>query len=134
MNRKYTTEEFFQLMQKILNKSPLTNFTTDYIVGFPTETEEDQKKSVDFLNKIKLYDMHIFPYSKRDGTVAAKIYKDLPKEVKMKRVAVLEEVKKELKEKFINENSVLKVLIEEEKDGYFLLPCRRMRTPCPVAR
>lgn len=119
MNRKYTTAEFYNTVTLIRKYFKNAGITTDVIVGFPTETESNFAETVEFIKKVQFADLHIFPYSKRDGTVAAKIYKDLPKEVKMKRVAVLEEVKKELKEKFINENSVLKVLIEEEKDGYF---------------
>lgn len=119
MNRKYTTAEFYNTVTLIRKYFKNAGITTDVIVGFPTETESNFAETVEFIKKVQFADLHIFPYSKRDGTVAAKIYKDLPKEVKMKRVAVLEEVKKELKEQFINENSVLKVLIEEEKDGYF---------------
>ena len=119
MNRKYTTAEFYNTVTLIRKYFKNAGITTDVIVGFPTETESNFAETVEFIKKVQFADLHIFPYSKRDGTVAAKIYKDLPKEVKMKRVAVLEKVKKELKEQFINENSVLKVLIEEEKDGYF---------------
>lgn len=133
MNRKYTTNEFFKLMQKILNKSPLTNFTTDYIVGFPTETEEDQKKSVDFLNKIKLYDMHIFPYSKRNNTRSS-YYEDIKDSIKKERVKEITKVnylnKKENLKKYIGQTC--EVLFEKKKDdekmwsGYSNEYCRVM--------
>lgn len=117
MNRKYTTDEFYKLMQKILNKSPLTNFTTDYIVGFPTETDEDQKKSIDFLNKIKLYDMHIFPYSKRNNTRSSH-YKDINDSTKKDRVKEITKLnylnKKENLKKYIGKTC--EVLFEKKKE------------------
>lgn len=71
MNRKYTTNEFLDLINSIRNKSNLSSFTTDYIVGYPTETNESFNESIKLLEKIKFLDMHIFPFSKRKGTKAA---------------------------------------------------------------
>ena len=119
MNRKYTTEEFLNTVILIRKYFKNAGITTDVIVGFPTETEENFKESVEFIKKVKFSDLHIFPYSKRDGTVASKLYKDLPKSVKLKRVKILEKVKEDLKKKFIEKNDIVKVLLEEEKDGYF---------------
>lgn len=121
MNRKYTTEWFSDLLNKIKSKSELTNFTTDYIVGFPTETDIDQQNSLEYLKKISLFDMHIFPYSKRNGTKAA-ILKELNDSVKTNRMKQVQQVcllnKRENLKKFLNKT--VEVLFEkkDEKEKY----------------
>ena len=119
MNRKYTTEDFKRTVELIRRYFPLAGITTDVIVGFPTETEENFKDTVNFVEEIEFSDLHIFPYSNRTGTAASKLYKDLPKSVKLKRVKVLEEIKKRDKLKFIKKNDIVEILLEEEKDGVF---------------
>ena len=106
-------------MNLIRKYFPKAGITTDVIVGFPTETEEDFEKSKAFIEKMQFSDIHVFPYSKRDGTVAAKLYKDLPKNIKTERVDMLENLRKKLKENFVKKNDVLSVLLEEEKEGYY---------------
>lgn len=119
MNRKYTTIDFMNSVNLIRKYFKNAGITTDVIAGFPTETEEDFEKSCEFIKKVNFSDLHIFPYSKREGTVASKIYKDLPKSVKNERVKVLEEIKKKDKLNFIKKNDIVEVLIEEEKNGAF---------------
>lgn len=119
MNRKYTTEQFFETTQLIRKHFDFAGITTDVIVGFPTETEENFEETLDFVKKVKFSDLHIFPYSKRNGTAATKLYKDLPKPVKMKRLYRLQEVGNELKNEFILSNKEVEVLVEEEKEGYY---------------
>lgn len=119
MNRKYTTIDFMNSVNLIRKYFKNAGITTDVIVGFPTETEEDFEKSCEFIKKVNFSDLHIFPYSKREGTVASKIYKDLPKSVKNERVKVLEEIKKKNKLNFIKKNDIVEILIEEEKNGAF---------------
>ena len=119
MNRKYTTKDFKRTVELIRRYFPLAGITTDVIVGFPTETEENFKETVKFIEEIGFSDLHIFPYSNRTGTVASKLYKDLPKSVKLKREKVLEEIKKRDKLKFIKKNDIVEILLEEEKDGVF---------------
>lgn len=119
MNRKYTTIDFMNSVNLIRKYFKNAGITTDVIVGFPTETEEDFEKSCEFIKKVNFSDLHIFPYSKREGTVASKIYKDLPKSVKNERVKVLEEIKKKDKLNFIKKNDIVEILIEEEKNGAF---------------
>lgn len=122
MNRKYTTQDFYDLMMKIKKKSPLTNFTTDYIVGFPTETEKDQNESIDFLNKIQLFDMHIFPYSKRNNTRASH-YEDISEKIKKDRIKEITKVcysnKKENLKKFIGETCEVLFEKKKEEDKYW---------------
>ena len=119
MNRKYTTEDFKHTVELIRRYFPLAGITTDVIVGFPTETEENFKDTVKFIEEIGFSDLHIFPYSNRTGTAASKLYKDLPKSVKSKREKVLEEIKKRDKLEFIKKNDIVEILLEEEKSGTF---------------
>lgn len=131
MNRKYTTNEFYDLMKKILLKSPETNFTTDYIVGFPTESDDDQKKSIDFLNKISLYDMHIFPYSKRNGTKSS-FLNSIDEKLKTQRLKEIQSIcilnkRKNLKRFLDKELEVLfekKNISDEYWSGYSNQYCR----------
>ena len=119
MNRKYTTEDFKRTVELIRRYFPLAGITTDVIVGFPTETEENFKDTVKFIEEIGFSDLHIFPYSNRTGTAASKLYKDLPKSVKTKREKVLQELKKRDKLEFIKKNDIVEILLEEEENGVF---------------
>ena len=119
MNRKYRTADFERTVNLIRKYFPLAGITTDVIVGFPTETEENFTETVNFIKKIGFSDLHIFPYSNRKGTVASKMFKDLPKSVKEERAKVLAEIRKKGKIDFIAKNDTLEVLIEEEKNGVF---------------
>ena len=119
MNRKYTTADFKHTVELIRRYFPLAGITTDVIVGFPTETEEDFEETVKFIKEIKFSDLHIFPYSNRTGTVASKLYKDLPKSIKIERGKCLEEIKKRDKLEFIKKNDIVEILLEEEESGVF---------------
>lgn len=119
MNRKYTTAEFAESVELIRKYFPLAGITTDIIVGFPTETEENFETTLNFVKQVKFSQLHIFPYSKRDGTAAAKLYKDLSGDVKANRLKRLEEVGAELKQQFILSNKTGEVLIEEKSGEYF---------------
>lgn len=119
MNRHYTTEEFENSVKLIRKYFPFAGITTDVIVGFPTESEEDFEETLKFVEKIEFSQLHIFPYSKREGTVASKIYSDLSGTIKSKRVKRLEQVGQSLKQKFIEKNKTGKVLIEEKVGEYF---------------
>lgn len=120
MNRHYTTQQFYQSVCLIRKYFPLAGITTDIIVGFPTETEEDFKTTLKFVEKVKFSQLHIFPYSQRTGTAAAKLYKDLPKQTKTDRVKRLEELGARLQKDFILQNDVVSVLIEEKVGKYFV--------------
>ena len=71
MNRRYTTEEFEKGVQLLRKTYPNVALTTDIIVGFPGETEEEFNATYEFLERIKFYKMHVFKYSQRKGTRAA---------------------------------------------------------------
>ena len=85
MKRKYTTEEYMESLERLRNAFPGCAITTDMIVGFPGETEEEFEKSLSFIRQCRFADMHIFPYSRRPGTPAAEMPGQLPNAVKEER-------------------------------------------------
>jgi len=85
MNRHYTTGEYFQSVNYLRQAFDAPAITTDVIVGFPGETEEEFAKTKEFLEKICFYEMHIFKYSKREGTRAAVMPGQVPDGIKTKR-------------------------------------------------
>ncbi len=119
MNRKYTPDDFYASVELIRKYFPLAGITTDVIVGFPGETDKEFEETVEFIKKVKFASLHIFKYSKREGTVASKMV-DLSDDIKSKRSDILEEVKKNLQLEFLNQNSLGEVLIEEKVDGFYV--------------
>ena len=122
MNRRYRTEEFKKIVTLIRKYYSDVNLTTDIIVGFPGETDEEFNKTFNFLEEIKFYKMHIFKYSPRKGTKAAEMKNQVSGEVKEKRSRKLIELSNkytnEYNKKYLDEE--LEVLFEEEKEGYYL--------------
>ena len=122
MNRRYNTEEFencIKLLRKVYKDVVLT---TDIIVGFPGETDEEFNKTYNFLNKIKFYQMHVFKYSPRKGTKAAEMKNQISPELKEERSKALIDLshknEKEYKEKFLGRT--VQVLFEQ-KEGEYLI-------------
>lgn len=120
MNRHYTTQEFYEKTRLILKYFPNANLTTDVIVGFAGETEEQFENTKNFIEKVGFSFVHIFPYSRREGTVACK-FVDLSTDIKKKRVDILEEVNSRLKEKYLSKfmGQTSRLLIEEKIDEYY---------------
>ena len=85
MNRRYTTEEFEQGVNRLRKVFPNVALTTDVIVGFPGETEEEFNQTYEFLKRIKFYKMHIFKYSQRKGTKAAVMPNQINGDIKEER-------------------------------------------------
>ena len=85
MNRKYTKEQYLELAQKIKKEIPEIVFSTDIIVGFPGETEEDFEDTLDVVDKICFEQVYMFIYSRRVGTPADKMEDQIPEEIKHKR-------------------------------------------------
>ncbi len=119
MNRHYSTAQFERSVNLIRNFFPNAGITTDVIVGFPTETEEDFEETLAFVEKVRFSQVHIFPYSRREGTVASKLYGDLPGDVKTERLKRLQTLADRLKKEFISQNKTAKVLIEEKNGKWF---------------
>lgn len=120
MNRHYTTKMFKQSVDLIRKYFPLAGITTDIIVGFPNESDEEFRQTYEFAQEVGFSQLHIFPYSNREGTVASKLYKDLPKSIKQKRFEELDKLNTQLKLDFIKKNKTGSVLIEEQIDGYYV--------------
>ncbi len=120
MNRRYTREEFLSKVNLIRECFPNSAITTDIIVGYPTESEQDFLDTLDLVEKCRFYDVHAFPFSRRAGTVASKI-KDLPQEIKKRRLNELLIKKQIYKEEYLNAfiGKELKVLFEEKIEGYW---------------
>lgn len=120
MNRKYDKKYFKEEIEKIRKIRPDISITTDVIVGFPGETEEDFNECVDFIKEINFSKIHVFPYSKRDGTVAAKMKDQIDGKVKKERVKTLLDLSKTLEENYNNSFIGKKesCLIEKVDDKY----------------
>lgn len=120
MNRKYTKEEYLDKIKKIRDARPNINLTTDVITGFPGETEEDFLECIDFCKKVKFSKIHVFPYSKREGTKAALMDNQLPNSVKKERARRLIQIDEELQKDYNNLflDKEVEVLIEEFDGEY----------------
>ena len=116
MNRRYTSEEYYEkccILRRYFDNPALT---TDVIVGFPGETEEEFQKSRDFVDKVDFYETHIFKYSRREGTRAAAMENQVSEQEKARRSAVLielgEKKRKAYEQSFLGKE--VEVLVEEE--------------------
>ena len=120
MNRRYTVEEFKQGVNIIRNTYPNASLTTDIIVGFPGETDEEFEKTYEFLKEIDFYKMHIFKYSQRKGTKAAVMPNQIDAKVKEQRSRRLIELSNENEKRHNKEyiGKVLEVLFEEKEQEY----------------
>ena len=122
MNRKYTTQEFKKVAELLRRYFKNVNLTTDVIVGFPGETDEEFETTYKFLKEIAFYKMHIFKYSKRDGTVAAKMLNQIDgnttEERSRKLIELSESYMKKYNEKYTGKE--VEVLFEEKHDDYWI--------------
>lgn len=123
MNRKYTTDEYLEKVNEIKAVLPNLAFTTDVIVGFPQETEEEFIETYEFIQKVGFSQLHVFPYSPRKNTPASKMKGQVQDSVKTERVHRLLELSKTLHEtyasKFISKE--VEVIFEETtKDGFLV--------------
>ena len=116
MNRHYTTKEYLDRCEKIRKVFAKAAITTDVIVGFPGETEEEFSKTEEFLTEVAFAEMHIFKYSKRQGTKAAAMENQIKEEIKIVRSDKLISLGESLREKYVKSfvNEDVKVLVEEE--------------------
>ncbi|MCD6551857.1 tRNA (N6-isopentenyl adenosine(37)-C2)-methylthiotransferase MiaB [Thermotoga sp.] len=123
MNRRYTREEYLALLEKIRSKVPEASISSDIIVGFPTETEEDFMETVDLVEKARFERLNLAIYSPREGTVAWRYYRDdIPHEEKVKRMQFLMSLQKRINRK-LNERyrgKTVRIIVEAQaKNGLF---------------
>lgn len=120
MNRHYTKEEYLDKIALIRKIFPNAGITTDIIIGFPSETDADFNESLEFAKQANFSEMHIFPFSVRQGTVAERM-KNVATNVP-ERVKVMTETASKMKNEFIKKNLGLthEVIIENSKNGYYL--------------
>lgn len=119
MNRDYTVQQYADKIAEIRSKIPQIALTTDVMVGFPGETDEDFEATYQLIEELAFSDLHVFKYSKREGTAAAKFPNQVHSKVKKERSAKLRRLADDLalqyRKKFLG--TKLDVLIEEERDG-----------------
>lgn len=116
MNRRYTAEEYYEKCELLREVFDHPALTTDVIVGFPGETEEEFQESKAFLEKVNFYETHIFKYSRRQGTKAAEMKEQVPEHVKTERsnqlIALGKVNKKAFEDRLVGQT--VEVLMEEE--------------------
>lgn len=122
MNRKYTTAEYLEKINKIRSYLPNIAFTTDVIVGFPGETDEEFEETYNFIKQVNYSELHVFPYSPRKNTPAAKMKDQVNDQIKHERANRLLQFSKELNHEFALKQigKTLKVLFEK-RDGEYLI-------------
>lgn len=122
MKRKYNADQALRCIELLRSALPEVQFTTDVIVGFPGESEEDFAKSCEFVKKAGFLMIHVFPYSKRKGTVAAAMKDQIPEQIKHERVLELSRISREIRSEILEEKvqngTICEVLFETCSDGY----------------
>ena len=118
MNRKYDTEEFLACCDRLRAYFDEPALTTDVIVGFPGETEEEFETTVEFIKKIRFYETHVFKYSRRKGTRADRMPDQIPEQIKTKRSEKLLELHRENSKNYRNRmiGTTVEVLMEEAQE------------------
>lgn len=117
MNRHYTAEEYSELCSKLKRTFSDISLTTDIIVGFPGETEENFRETLEFAKKCGFMKVHVFPFSPREGTVAYKFTDKIPNAVKAERCSLLQKECDKIREAFLKETigKTVNVLFETPK-------------------
>lgn len=123
MHRKYNVIDFINKVERIRKVRPNIAITTDVIVGFPGETDEEFNETFNFIKKVNFSELHVFPFSAREGTIAASLPNQVDPNVKNRRVELLINLSKELefnyKSKFLNQE--LEIVVEERNKQTGLL-------------
>ncbi len=116
MNRHYTAEEYYSLCQKLRTEFKDCTLTTDIMVGFPNESQEDFEETCLFAQRVGFEKIHIFPYSRRSGTVADKMEGQIEKSVKAQRVARLSQIADKIRNDYLNSQigKSVSVLVESK--------------------
>ena len=121
MNRRYTTQEFMEVVNRIRGTYDDVNLTTDIIVGFPGETDEEFEKTYEFLKEVKFYKMHVFKYSQREGTKAAvmpnQVDGNIKEERSQKLINLSNKNESEYNKQYIGKE--VEVLFEEREENFY---------------
>ena len=120
MNRRYTSQEYREAVNTIRRTFPYAAITTDVIVGFPEETDQEFEQTYEFLKELKLYETHIFKYSPRNGTKAAEMPDQVDPSVKNSRSECLIKLNEKNKKDFedLHVGQIVDILIETHENGY----------------
>jgi threonylcarbamoyladenosine tRNA methylthiotransferase MtaB len=122
MKRKYNADQALSNMERLRQAMPKVRYTTDIIVGFPGESEEDFIETLEFAKKANFLMIHVFPYSARKGTPAAKMGNQIPQDIKKQRSAELIALEKGIRAQEFNrilaQNDVHTVLFESYENGF----------------
>ena len=120
MNRKYKKEQFINKINLIKKACPNVTLTTDVIVGFPGESEEEFIETYNFIKECGFHMLHVFPFSSRDGTLASKMKGQIDPKIKKERCLKLIELSNQLWDKYCSKfvNQEVEVLVEQYEDGY----------------
>ncbi len=120
MNRHYNSAEYYELCRKLREAFDGTTITTDIMVGFPGETEQDFETSLEFAEKVGFEKVHVFPYSVRPGTPAAKMPDQIEKAEKERRAAKMSAACEKIRQDFLKTQigKTLEVLVEEYHGGF----------------
>jgi threonylcarbamoyladenosine tRNA methylthiotransferase MtaB len=137
MCRKYSLELYFEIVERFRARDPLVTFTTDVIVGFPGEKEQEFEETLEVIKKVQFAKVHIFPYSDRPGTRASNFKDKIPHAVITKRKTLISDAAEKaaflLREKYVGNKE--KILLEEtSKDPNFLMGHTRTFLPVQVER
>ena len=122
MNRSYNLTHYKNLIKKLRQAIPNITLSTDIIVGFPGETEQDYQATVDLVKEIKFHNAFVFMYSKRKGTIAEKMEDQVPLNVKRERIHNLLQIQHEISTKLFENmvGSTQRVLLEQENNLYYI--------------
>jgi threonylcarbamoyladenosine tRNA methylthiotransferase MtaB len=118
MKRHYTFNEFLKLKNYIIKKSPYASVSTDYIVGFPSETDSNHAKSLTNLKKLNLANIHLFPFSLKNGTEAQKIKNIVSDKKKKERFVEISKLNDVCTNKYLKKflNKCVEVIFEDTKN------------------
>ena len=120
MNRKYTTADFLQAVQRLRRHFPDCSITGDLITGFPGETSEDFQQTLEFIQTCQFASLHVFPYSERSGTAAAKREDQIPLAIRQTRAEQAKQVANEMSQTFLASfiGKDISVLLESPQKGF----------------
>lgn len=137
MRRDYTREKYLELTREYRQIVPEGTLTTDVIVGFPTETEEEFQQTVSLMGEVEFDDAFLYKFSPRKGTLAAKVEDDVPREIKERRHQILcgiqDEIKPKRVERFVGTNQEILLEVKSKKDAGCLVGRTRGYHKCVVA-